>query len=111
MAIPIPPIASPHIPKANALEWRGFAERKLCSHISNLHGNFFPLATDGERCIVETFNGQVLMTQLSAIIWPKSAGTVMQLRKPKADKKKAKLKKLLAQLGLEESDITELTNL
>lgn len=109
MSIPVPSLAVPHVPKSNALEWRGFAERKLCSHVSSLHGNFFPLATDGERAIVETTEGVVLMTQLSAIEWPKSQGGFT--RKPAQSNPHTKLKKQLTKLGLSEQDITELLTL
>ena len=108
MSFPIPPLAVPHVPKSNALEWRGFAERKLCSHVSSLHGNFFPLATDGERAIVETTEGVVLMTQLSAIEWPKSQGGFA--RKPTQPKTHTKLKRQLTKLGLSEADILDLLN-
>lgn len=109
MSIPVPSLAVPHVPKSNALEWRGFAERKLCSHVSSLHGNFFPLATDGERAIVETTEGVVLMTQLSAIEWPKSQGSFS--RRPTQPNPHTKLKKQLTKLGLSEQDITELLTL
>lgn len=106
MSLPVPPLAAPHVPRANALEWRGFPSRLLCSHISNLHGEFFPLATDGERAIVETIAGQVVMTQLSAILWPKQSGTVMRLRN--SVDPNAKAKKALAKVGLTEEQINEL---
>lgn len=109
MPLPVPPIAVPHVPKSNALEWRGFPERKLCSHVSALHGNFFPLATDGERCIVETTLGVVLMTQLSAIEWPRAQGRT-KARTPSPKALKSRAHKQLAKLGLSEDDILELLN-
>lgn len=109
MPLPVPPLAVPHVPKSNALEWRGFPQRKLCSHVSSLHGNFFPLATDGERCIVETTQGVVLMTQLSAIEWPRAQGSA-RTRTPSTKSLKSRAHKQLAKLGLSEEDILELLN-
>lgn len=105
---PIPPEAVPFVPKSNALEWRGFGSRKLCTHTCNLHGEFYPLATDGERAIVETLSGQILLTQFSAILFPKQAGTVMSLRKKPDPNTKAK--RALAKVGLTEEQINELLN-
>lgn len=108
-SLPVPPEAVPHVPKSNALEWRGFAERKMCSHVSGLHGNFFPLATDGERAICKTVLDVIVMTQLSAIIWPET----QRLARPKlaTQPKSAKASRVLKKLGLSEEDIKELLNI
>lgn len=107
---PIPPEVSEFIPKANALDWRGFHDLVLCSHQSNLHGEFYPLATDGVIAIIKKLDGSFAITQLSAIIFPKPSDSPgFTKRKPKIDEA-TKLRRSLTKLGYTAEQIEIILN-
>lgn len=99
--VPVPDEAVQFIRKANVLEWRGFKQALVCTHVTpGLLTEFVPLATDGVIAVVRFSSGRIDRLQLANISWPKNLGRKAKQgkRKEEGSQKKKKLCKLLGLL-------------